>query len=217
MKNYLTPDWLMVVITTVYVIATILICIFNWKSANAAREQTEQMRLQLIHSTRPIVTVEIVFLQKCFWGLRFTNHGAETAFNAILTLNGEFVDNLPEGKFRQLVKEESSKVRTIGVQQHYDLFFGTSDGIRKINSLPTIKGRINYRGMNNAIFVEDFIIELENYATFYSVEDDMEKLENELKKQNRELGKIQKTLERLVYREAPAIEEEDNTGKTLTE
>lgn len=31
-------DWLMVIITAIYVIATIVICIFNGRSAKASRE-----------------------------------------------------------------------------------------------------------------------------------------------------------------------------------
>ena len=40
-------DWLMVIITMVYVVATVLICIFNNKSAKAAQEQVTEMRQQL--------------------------------------------------------------------------------------------------------------------------------------------------------------------------
>lgn len=39
-------DWLMVIITTVYVIATIVICVFNGKSAKASREQAEISKKQ---------------------------------------------------------------------------------------------------------------------------------------------------------------------------
>lgn len=39
-------DWLMVIITLVYVVATILICVFNGKSAKTAREQIEEAQKQ---------------------------------------------------------------------------------------------------------------------------------------------------------------------------
>ena len=39
-------DWLMVVITAVYVLATIAICRANYKSANASREQLKEMKWQ---------------------------------------------------------------------------------------------------------------------------------------------------------------------------
>lgn len=52
-------DWLMVIITGVYVIAIIVICVFNAKAAKAAREQAEQMKLQFIQVNRPKITVEV--------------------------------------------------------------------------------------------------------------------------------------------------------------
>ncbi len=39
-------DWLMVIITFVYVVATIFICVFNYRSAKAAKEQIELSKLQ---------------------------------------------------------------------------------------------------------------------------------------------------------------------------
>lgn len=42
----MTTDWLMVVITFVYVVATIFICVFNYRSAQAARKQNELSKMQ---------------------------------------------------------------------------------------------------------------------------------------------------------------------------
>ncbi len=42
----LMTDWLMVIITAIYVVATIIICYFNGKSAQAARIQTDEMMRQ---------------------------------------------------------------------------------------------------------------------------------------------------------------------------
>lgn len=39
-------DWLMVIITTVYVIATIAICVANFKSAKATKEQLDESKRQ---------------------------------------------------------------------------------------------------------------------------------------------------------------------------
>ena len=50
-------EWLMVIITAIYVVATIFICIYNGKSANAAKKQTEEMIKQFNSVNRPMVTV----------------------------------------------------------------------------------------------------------------------------------------------------------------
>lgn len=45
-------DWLMVVITLIYVLATIAICVANFKSANASRDQTLESKRQFAESKR---------------------------------------------------------------------------------------------------------------------------------------------------------------------
>lgn len=199
-------DWLMVIITAIYVAATILICIYNARSAEAAREQTAQMRTQFELTNRPKVTVEIVYLRRQYWVLRFTNHGATTAFNTRFSLNQDFVDGLSEYNFRTIVKEEVEKVRTIGVNQHYDIFFGSSD-FRKNSTTSIIKGRMSYNGSENAIFVEDFEIELSNYSTFYSVNSYEEDLEKVIREQTAEIKGIKHALEALTA--AGALNAED--------
>ncbi len=48
----MSTDWLMVIITFVYVIATIIICVFNGKSANAAKQQLEFSQEQQAQNNR---------------------------------------------------------------------------------------------------------------------------------------------------------------------
>lgn len=45
-------DWLMVIITFVYVVATIFICVFNYRSAKAAKEQIELSKAQYTEDSR---------------------------------------------------------------------------------------------------------------------------------------------------------------------
>lgn len=45
-------EWIMVAITFVYVIATIFICIFNYRSAKATKEQVELSKAQYADDTR---------------------------------------------------------------------------------------------------------------------------------------------------------------------
>lgn len=192
----MTPDWLMVIITAVYVIATIFICYFNAKSAAEARRQTEQMSLQFRMSNRPIVSVEIVYLKRAYWALRFTNRGAETAFNMTISLSKDFINALPEQDFRQRMVKETEKVRTIGVNQHYDLFFGGNQ-IRALENMPPLRGRMNYSGIGETIFVEDFEIELQNYATFYSVTSELEDIKNALEAQTKEIAKVKQSIDNI--------------------
>ena len=53
----MTADWVMVIITRVYVIATILICWANIKAANASKEQLQEMQKQFAETNRPILSL----------------------------------------------------------------------------------------------------------------------------------------------------------------
>lgn len=182
-------DWLMVIITFVYVVATVFICVYNAKSAKTAWEQTEQMKLQFLQSNRPVITVEIVYLKRRYWVLRFTNRGAITAFNVSIDLDRDFIDSLPEEKFRHIVSAEVRKIRTIGVNQHYDMFFGGKN-FRTSNNGTPIKGKIHYYGTIEALFVEDFCIEISDYAIFYSVDGELEDIKRAVEEQTKEIAKL---------------------------
>ena len=190
----MSSDWVMVFITAVYVVATIFICAYNKKSAESAEAQTKEMKKQFLATNRPIVTVEVVYLKRSFWALRLHNHGTPTAFNTKVILDLNFIESLPEEKFRKLLRDDEGKVRTIGVNQYYDLFFG-SNKYRKINNKLPLKGSIIYNGRNGSVFVEDFEIEMQNYGIFFSVDSEMEDLKKQLKKQNEELKLIRQTLQ----------------------
>jgi len=198
--QYALTDWLMVIITFVYVIATIFICVFNGKSARAAKSQIEEMSRQFYAVNRPLLSVEIVYLRRSFYALRFTNNGNQTAFNTFFDINQDFIDNLSESKFKELLESDKGKIRNIGVGQHYDLFFGTNKYLKQEKKIPII-GRMHYRGVNDSIYAEDFIIEPEKYASFLTVDSDVDDLIKELKNQTDAIKRISKTIENDVYKE----------------
>ena len=133
-------DWLMVIITVIYVVATIFICIANLKSAKAAREQTEEMKKQFLAINRPCVSAEIIYLKRMFWVLRFNNNGNQVSYNTKIILDEEFVNSV-EDECKGPLKELRNRVCTIGVNQHYDIFIGTNK-YRDLPQKKNIKGTI---------------------------------------------------------------------------
>lgn len=196
-------------ITVVYVVATIFICWANIQSANASKAQLKEMQRQFYSINRPIVSVEIVYLRRVFWALRFTNHGTQTAFNTKIILNSDFIESLNEPTYKKAVKNNNGKVRTIGVNQSYDLFIG-ANGFRTRDSQVPIKGQVIYRGINESVYAEDFEIETQNYATFFSVNSDIEDLIEKLKEQNGELKKISHAIQVLATKKPDETHEEDD-------
>ena len=188
-------DWLMVIITGIYVIATVFICGANIKSANAAKQQTIEMKQQFYAVNRPNISVEVVYLKKAFWILRFTNYGTQTAFNTRITLNEEFINSVEE-KIQPILRENNGRVYTLGVNQSYDLYFGTNE-YRSLAPKVKIMGKIIYSGYNNSLYAENFEIETENYATFFSVSSETEDLIKKLNEQNKEIANIRHVLDKI--------------------
>lgn len=61
----------MVVLTAIYVLATILICYYNYGATKASGDQAAEMRRQYEEDNRPYITVELIYERKAFYGLRF--------------------------------------------------------------------------------------------------------------------------------------------------
>lgn len=60
----------MVVLTAIYVLATILICYYNYGATKASRDQAAEMRRQYEEDNRPYITVELMS-EKRFTGCVF--------------------------------------------------------------------------------------------------------------------------------------------------
>ena len=186
-------DWLMVVITGVYVIATFLICKANWDAANASKEQLAEMHKQHEEENRPYVEVEFLYEKRAFYGLRFINHGKQTAQHVIIQLDNSFIDSLTESNFTRMLRDQIGKECVIGVGQHYDLFFGTN-AYRSNSNKVAATGKIQYQSNGNK-YVDDFFVNLENYATIFSVHSEQEDIKEALKKQAKELEGIKRVLQ----------------------
>lgn len=83
-------DWAMVVLTAIYVLATILICYYNYGATKASRDQAAEMRRQYEEDNRPYITVELIYERKVFYGLRFSNHGKRLANHVRIQLDQTF-------------------------------------------------------------------------------------------------------------------------------
>ena len=71
----MNADWVMVIITGVYVIATIFICWANIKAANASKEQLREMQKQFAETNRPIIELEFHYSRRTWYIARFVNRG----------------------------------------------------------------------------------------------------------------------------------------------
>lgn len=188
-------DWLMVVITAVYVIATIAICWANIKAANATKAQLEEMKRQYAEENRPIIGTEFHYERRNWYIIRFVNHGRQTAQHVKIELDQEFIESLPEEAYKSILLKEKGKECIIGVGQHYDLYVG-SNAMRDNPNMRPVTGNIYYDGYQNS-YSDKVFIDLKNYMTFFSSTTDNDDLLKAVKKNAEELKGIRNELQSL--------------------
>ena len=189
-------DWAMVVLTAIYVLATILICYFNYGSTKASREQAAEMRRQYEEENRPYITFELIYERKAFYGLRFSNHGKRLADHVRIQLDQAFLDSLNEPSFRTTLERVKGKECIIGIGQHYDLYFGTNK-FRENTEKAALSGQVTYQD-GNRTYTEAFSIDFDSYATFFSVNSAADDFLKEMRAQTKELKGIKEALQQLV-------------------
>lgn len=185
-------DWLMVIITAVYVIATIFICWANIKSARATRDQLAEAKRQYEEEHRPYISYQFIFENRTWYGMRFTNHGRREATHVQIRFSRDFLDSISNASFSKCLSTLQDKEFTLGIGQSYDVFFG-ADEFRKNPCKEPIEGEIVYWDEKIAYY-NKFDIDFEKYATFYSVNSSTDNFHNDMKELAKELKNIAQIL-----------------------
>ena len=187
----LITDWLMVVITFVYVVATIFICWANIKSAKASKEELSEMKRQYADENRPRIEIEFCYERRTWYIVRFINHGRLTAQHVKIILEEEFIDSLPEPGFQDTLRKQRKKEFIIGVGQHYDLYIASNE-LRGNPNMKPVTGKLSYQDESGK-YESDIYIDLENYATFFSSTSD-DPMVKELKNIKKEIEGLKRAI-----------------------
>lgn len=187
----LITDWLMIVITFVYVVATIFICWANIKSAKASKEELTEMKRQYAEENRPRIEIEFCYERRIWYIVRFVNHGKLTAQHVKIILDEEFIDSLPEPDFQDTLRKQRKKECIIGVGQHYDLYIA-SNKLRGNPNMKPVTGKLSYQDESSK-YESDIYIDLENYATFFSSTSD-DPMVKELKNIKKEIEGLKRAI-----------------------
>ena len=187
----LITDWLMVVITFVYVVATIFICWANIKSAKASKEELAEMKRQYADENRPRIEIEFCYKRRTWYIVRFINHGRLTAQHVKIILEEEFIDSLPEPGFQDTLRKQRKKEFIIGVGQHYDLYIASNE-LRGNPNMKPVTGKLSYQDESGK-YESDIYIDLENYATFFSSTSD-DPMVKELKNIKKEIEGLKRAI-----------------------
>ncbi len=181
----ISADWAMVAITTVYVVATIVICIFNFRSAKAIREQNEELKRQFDEVNRPYVTCEYFLEKRIMHGIRITNHGKKVAENVKLKVNKEFVDFIKNRNIKVHFERLNEYTHTIGVGQSFDFYFSENADFKNPDG-EDLKVVVDYKSKERS-FSEEFYFEFKKFAPVYSTPTAEEDIKTEITKINKNL------------------------------
>ena len=183
------------ILTFLTVIATFFTCWCSYKSARATRDQVAEMRRQFKEEIRANIDVEFLYEKRTYYGLRFVNRGRCTAQQVKIIFENSFIDSIEEVAFADMLRKQRGKICIIGVEQHYDVFIGSNKYRDNSHKVPA-KGVVQYIS-DGYPYETEFDIDLENYATIFSVNSEQEDLANEIKKQTSALKDIKKELKEI--------------------
>lgn len=130
-KNMLT-DWLMVIITAIYVIATIFICFYNGRSAKAAKKQTEEMILQYNAVNRPLVTVRFDIIRSGLLCFVIENEGPLPAKDVRISINKEFLANIKDDDEKRRLEDLNNANFYLASKQKLTVLLGANPSFNEI-------------------------------------------------------------------------------------
>lgn len=107
--------FVMAVLTFVYVIATIFICIFNGRSASATKRQTEEAQRQFEESNRAHVIPRFVTLEGQLYCLAFHNIGKTMAERLIINVSSEWLECLRSTEKNSDVADTLQKLKDLEI------------------------------------------------------------------------------------------------------
>lgn len=151
----------MVIITIIYVIATIAIWKANSKSAKATQEQIEESKKQFEESNRAYVTADFEIIRNGLLTICIHNHGKRIANNVNIQISKEFVDNVETEYFKDHICTLNQSRFTLGIDQSWYLSIGSNRQLEKL-SKELLKINITYSDSVNT-YNESTIIDLKQY------------------------------------------------------
>lgn len=195
--------FIMALLTFVYVVATILICFFNYKSAKATNEQTKESYEQFIESSRAHIVPKIIELEGEMLCLSFQNIGKDIATEVVINVSEKWLKKLEKTFTFPEVASSLRKIKkkkiflTVDQQLCYGLCI-PGNGHDDFNVLGTVPLEIyiSYLSMGRE-YNEHFNISLDGYNFMVNTSDYARLTKKQIKEMrdtNKELKNISRTL-----------------------
>ncbi len=176
-----------IILAAITSITTILMCIANYKSAKATREQVKEMQRQFEELNRPYINVEFNSIKHGVAVLYFINNGTRIANDVEIHFSQVFLDTLEPDIMNYLNKDQNNSC-IIGVNQSYVIFLGSYQYLSDCCSEP-VCGNIRYNS-NGKEYEDTFSIDLDKYKTICSTSTEFEDFMQLIKEQNQILKNL---------------------------
>jgi hypothetical protein len=190
-------DWLMVIITTIYVVATIVICYFNGKSAKAAKLQTEEMIRQYKMSNRPNVKIHFDIIRSGLLCFVLENEGAEPAHNVNVKINDLFINGMKSERERERIHRLSESQLYLASRQKIFILLG---GQTQFSKLAQNVAEID---ISYDEYCEHTSIDLNQYGMFLVYNSPSEDISQHLKKIQENEDRFHKNLLKQLSKDCP--------------
>lgn len=195
--------FIMALLTFIYVAATILICIFNYKSAKATKDQTKAAYDQFIENSRAHIVPKIIELEGEMLCLSFQNIGKDIATDVVINVSEKWLKKLETTFTFPKVANSLRKIKkkkiflTVEQQLCYGLCVPGNghDDFNILGEVP-LEITISYNSMNRE-YNEHFNIPLDGYNFMVNTSDYArltKKQIQEMRDTNKELKDISEIL-----------------------
>ena len=184
----MSPDWAMVWITVVYVMATCAICWANIRSANATKAQLAETKRQFDEENRALVTATFEIIRNGIAALCIENHGKQVAYNVEIRIVPEFINNIRDDTDKKLIKELCRASFTLGIGLKWYACLGCHLELEQLSQVP-LAIDISYSD-NQGRHKETTTIDLKQYFWSLIYDSPMVDANVELKKMAKSLQSI---------------------------
>lgn len=152
----------MIIITAVYVVATIIICIFNIKSATAVTKQVAEQIKEFKEIYRPCIDITIERIKSGLIVLKIENTGKKYAKKVNLKVDRTFVDLIEEDIKLQFSKA-INKERNLGINQYFFIYVSSHLNLEKFRDI-SLKINVCYDDSNNISYEDNFEFDLTSFV-----------------------------------------------------
>ena len=186
--------FMMVVLTAVYVIATIAICLFNYKSAQATREQVAESARQFEEINRAFVTVYADFIRNGLFVLCVSNSGNKPAKDINVNIGEEYFKNIKQ-EFLPNVEKFVKSNFMLGLEQKFYLTLGGLLDYEKLSN-ESMFLELTYQD-DKRKYSEKIEIRLKEIAWSLNYTSPITDIQHDIKKQRENVEKLADNLEKI--------------------